>query len=129
MASILRNIKVPVPIYWEFANTLEMPVLEKRCQCAFLLLKSSQNRADNTLVPRKLFAFRFFGECKRVALGTELFSKGISRGIGKTWILHFFVKVIFLSFRCFHYPRPVLIFCSHNIAKRRADNSQTSLKK
>ena len=99
MASILRNIKVPVPIYWEFANTLEM--LEKRCQCAFLLLKSSQNRADNTLVPRKLFAFRFFGECKRVALGTELFSKGISRGIGKTWILHFFAKVIFFKLPVF----------------------------
>lgn len=97
MASILRNIKVPVPIYWEFANTLEMPVLEKRCQCTFLLLKSSQNRA----VPRKLFAFRFFGECKQVALGTELFSKGISRGIGKTWILHFFAKVIFFKLPVF----------------------------
>lgn len=101
MASILRNMKVPVPIYWEFANTLEMPVLEKRCQCAFLLLKSSQNRADNTLVPRKLFAFRFFDECKRVALGTKLFSKGISRGIGKTWILHFFAKVIFFKLPVF----------------------------
>ena len=78
MASILRNIKVPVPIYWEFANTLEM--LEKRCQCAFLLLKSSQNRADNTLVPRKLFAFRFFGECKRVALGTDCSVKEFPEG-------------------------------------------------
>ena len=39
MASILRNIKVPVPIYWEFANTLEMPALEKRCQCAFLFVE------------------------------------------------------------------------------------------
>ena len=80
MASILRNMKVPVPIYWEFANTLEMPVLEKRCQCTFLLLKSSQNRANNTLVPRKLFAFRFFGECKRVALGTDCSVKEFPEG-------------------------------------------------
>ena len=39
MASILRNIKVPVPIYWEFANTLEMPVLEKRYTMYFSVVE------------------------------------------------------------------------------------------